>query len=420
MASDYSSNPEMVPLGDIIAELEGGVSVKAGDRPSGPGERGVLKVSAVSDGHFRPNENKVVPPRSYSKLTLSVSRGDLIISRANTPELVGACGLVHEDRLDLYLPDKLWKIHLHDARRDSVEWLCLVLCSPAIRAQLRARASGTGRAMKNISKPALLGIKVHRPSREDQDRLADAFRSYADIGKTLSKLYQVKKAFLRGLMQQLLTGRRRLPAFADGAWDSTPLSSFVEPTSETNGPMITDRVLSCTKLYGIIAQAERFKQRIASADVSHYQIVRRTDLVFDPMLLWDTSIGFVENYDIGVVSPAYTTFRFTQSESDRRYIRWLLRSHRARHMYKVISQGTNQRRRKAPTKAFLKIEFEMPTGSGERAAIADILDTAQREIELLEQLREQIQLQKRGLMQKLLTGEIRVLAEAPAAEEVKT
>lgn len=46
--------------------------------------------------------------------------------------------------------------------------------------------------------------------------------------------------------------------------------------------------------------------------------------------------------------------------------------------------------------------------------IADILDTAQREIELLEELREQIQLQKRALMQKLLTGEIRVPAEANA------
>lgn len=128
------------------------------------------------------------------------------------------------------------------------------------------------------------------------------------------------------------------------------------------------------------------------------------------MLLWDGSIGFVEEYDVGIVSPAYATLRFMGSEGDRRFVRWLLRSHRARHMYKVISQGTNQRRRKAPVDAFVKAVFTMPADSGERQAIADVLDTAQREIDLLKQLREQVQTQKRGLMQRLLTGQIRVPA----------
>src|SRR5205823_4810300 len=118
-------------------------------------------------------------------------------------------------------------------------------------------------------------------------------------------------------------------------------------------------VLSCTKR-GIVAQSKRFGKRLASTDLGRYKVASRGDLVFDPMLLWDASIGFVNDYESGVVSPAYSTFRFRSDKGSRTYFESLLYSHTMRERYRLISQGTNQRRRKAPAEAFLSTEIPIP------------------------------------------------------------
>jgi restriction endonuclease S subunit len=88
----------------------------------------------------------------------------------------------------------------------------------------------------------------------------------------------------------------------------------------------------------------------------------------------------------------------------------LLKSYNLIHRYKQISQGTNTRRRKAHPSDFLKTVVRMPPTKGEQDKIADVLKIAQREIDLLTALRDQIDLQKRGLLSKLLSGEIPVPA----------
>ena len=99
-----------VPLSCIISELESGVSVNGEDRLAASDEQGVLKVSAISDGRFHPRENKAIVPGDRSRVTVSPRCGDLLISRANTLDLVGACGYVEHDYPHLFLPDKLWKV----------------------------------------------------------------------------------------------------------------------------------------------------------------------------------------------------------------------------------------------------------------------------------------------------------------------
>ncbi len=381
-----------------------------------PVERPYLRVANVQDGHFDLRNIKTVRVERSSVEKHSLQTGDVLLTEGGDFDKLGRGHIWRGE-----IPDCLHQNHVFAVRTDHAvllpEYLAAITSGPWGRAYFRG-CSKQSTNLASINSTQVKEMPLPLPPLNEQRQIIERLANFDDASSLLGGLIQHRRSRLRGLMQQLLTGRRRLPMFAGGVWELTPLSDFLEPKSETNSSMATDRVLSCTKLYGIIAQEERFKQRIASADASHYQVVRRTDLVFDPMLLWDASIGFVEKYDIGVVSPAYTTLQFTQAESDRRYIRWMLRSHRACHMYKVISQGTNQRRRKAPTQAFLKAEFEMPISTGERAAIADILDTAQREVELLEQLREQIQIQKRGLMQKLLTGQTRISEYEDNAREV--
>jgi len=224
----------------------------------------------------------------------------------------------------------------------------------------------------------------------------------------IDKLIAAKREFKRGLMQELLTGRRRFPEFEASRWEMVPLGHFFVEKDVRNTGGTIEFVYSCSKLYGVVPQNERFKNRVAARDVSHYQVVEPGNLVYDPMLLWDGSIGFVPAPRVGVVSPAYATFSFREDRGDRTFISYALKSHRAQQLYRIISQGTNVRRRKAHPADFLRIKIPVPTELEEQARIGSVIASIDRQIDLLQSLRNQIETQKRGLMQKLLTGELAI------------
>lgn len=92
------------PLSTFISALDAGVSVNAGDRPATPAEIGVLKTSCVTNGVFEPSENKVVlEPEEQERVTECVRGGTIIISRMNTPALVGANAYVENDLANVFL-----------------------------------------------------------------------------------------------------------------------------------------------------------------------------------------------------------------------------------------------------------------------------------------------------------------------------
>lgn len=96
-------------VSDFVLSLDAGVSVNAGDRAARQAELGILKTSAVTNGVFDASENKVVlAEREQSRLKESVTGGTIVISRMNTPALVGANAYVESNHENLFLPDRLW------------------------------------------------------------------------------------------------------------------------------------------------------------------------------------------------------------------------------------------------------------------------------------------------------------------------
>ena len=98
---------QTVRLVNLIIRMDAGVSVNSGSNPSGQGEYGILKTSAVSNGIFSPGENKVISAAELLRAKTSPVEGCIIMSRMNTPALVGASAYVTETRNDLFLPDRL-------------------------------------------------------------------------------------------------------------------------------------------------------------------------------------------------------------------------------------------------------------------------------------------------------------------------
>lgn len=262
----------------------------------------------------------------------------------------------------------------------------------------------TGAMAPHISGKDIASFRFWLPPLAEQRAIMEILDRADAAVRAADSLIERKIAYKKALAEDLLTGRRRFPGFP-APWRETKLSAFFAPKDD-RAPTKTPLILSCSKVYGILPQSERFSKQLASVSNAHYKHIVPGDLVYDPMLLWDASIAFSE-YD-GIVSPAYETLTWTGDETgDRRFFKALFKSQTMRYVYTTISQGTNARRRKAPVTDFLKVSMKMPDVEEQRR-IADILGALDQDMLLLRKQRDALNEQKKGLMQKLLTGEVRL------------
>lgn len=154
------------PLGDV-ATLIGGKSIVDKHQETKTPYK-VLKISAVTSGQFKPGESKNLPADYIPPSEHLVRPGDLLISRANTAELVGATALVPEDvDTNLALPDKIWRFHWKNKESSPVFYRTL-LQLPETRAKISRLCSGTGGSMKNIPKAKLLQLEIPKVDPETQ------------------------------------------------------------------------------------------------------------------------------------------------------------------------------------------------------------------------------------------------------------
>jgi type I restriction enzyme S subunit len=133
-------------------------------------EWGVLKVGCVNGGRFDPEENKALPAELTPIPELGISAGDVLISRANTRELVGGAVCVSADHPNLLLCDKLYRLRLNDAVC-LPQWLAVYLRSDAARGQIELAASGASQSMVNIGQGTILDLPMPLPTRDEQSQI---------------------------------------------------------------------------------------------------------------------------------------------------------------------------------------------------------------------------------------------------------
>jgi type I restriction enzyme, S subunit len=154
---------EKVKFGDFVVDIKAGSSY-GGEQSSmlKDNELGVLKVSAVTWGIFNPNEFKVVEKSQVRSNIISPKKGDLLFSRANTKELVGATCIVDADYPKLFLPDKIWRIDL-DEKFLLKEYVHFLFSNKLFKGILTRNATGTSGSMLNISMKKLKDIEIQLP-----------------------------------------------------------------------------------------------------------------------------------------------------------------------------------------------------------------------------------------------------------------
>lgn len=153
-----------------IERIESGTSVNAADFPAEQGSVGVLKTSCVYTGSFDWTENKTVDDEDLSRVSCPVRKNTLIVSRMNTPDLVGATGLVTEAPEGIFLPDRLWQIYFSTSH--SPEFIFYFTKSREYREQVKMACSGTSASMQNLGQDDFRSLLFAEPPTNEQIQLA--------------------------------------------------------------------------------------------------------------------------------------------------------------------------------------------------------------------------------------------------------
>ena len=193
--------------------VESGVSVNAADRPiDNPAQYGVLKTSSVSKFIFNPHEHKQVNNDEYSRVTCPVTADCIIVSRMNTPDLVGACGYVEKTYPNLFLPDRLWQISFKNGV--SAKFIWYYLNNKMVRSYISSLSTGTSSTMQNISQGQFGNISVCLPDSNEQKEIADYLDAKcAEIDKLIAKKEQLVKeleSYKKSLIYEVVTGKREV------------------------------------------------------------------------------------------------------------------------------------------------------------------------------------------------------------------
>ena len=158
-------------VGELILSCEAGWSGNGMQRKKKDGEIAVLKVSAVTKGYFDSDECKVLDDQNIIKKYVYPQAGDLLFSRANTREMVGATAVITQDYPEHILSDKLWRVRFCDAA--NVWYMKYVLSSKSIRSIFSSVSNGTSGSMFNVSMGKFKSIRIPLPPIELQQQFAD-------------------------------------------------------------------------------------------------------------------------------------------------------------------------------------------------------------------------------------------------------
>ena len=264
-----------------------------------------------------------------------------------------------------------------------------------------ASPGGAGRN-RTLGQEHFLKSKVVFPSVAEQQKIAAILTTQDKVIELKEKRLAEKLRQKKYLMQQLLTGRKRLTGFR-GEWRVEYLGKLFRERKETNCEGL--EMLAITGTQGIIPRKELDLKDNSSEDKSKYLRVCIGDIGYNTMRMWQ-GVSAYSNYE-GIVSPAYTILK-PSLLVDAKYFAYLFKMPEMIFLFYRFSQGLVDDTRNLKYENFKKIKVVYPVDKNEQSAIAQVLSTADREISLLRQDIEQEKQKKKALMQLLLTGIVRV------------
>lgn len=372
------------PKDVVIASM---ISVGPDNLPSGGGlDKSSLKTAqelGQISGKYAFNSSSIL----YSKIRPNLNKVAL-------PDFNGICSA------DMY---PMW---VADEQCVDRNFLYYTLVSERFVATASSRSFRTG--MPKINREDLESIEFALPPLLEQRKIAAILRTW-DLGlEKLSALRKAKERLRLWLRTEVVTGKRRLPGFS-GVWRDVTLSDVLTEHGEASTG--AEEVYSVSVHKGLVNQIEHLGRSFAAASTDHYNRVLPGDIVYTKSPTGDFPLGIIKQSRVDhpvIVSPLYGVFTPLRRELgimlEAQFEAPLAVSN---YLNPLVQKGAKNTIA-ITNKRFLEGKLHLPLDPNEQKAIAAILETSRRELDAIDREIAALTRQKRGLMQKLLTGEWQV------------
>lgn len=264
-----------------------------------------------------------------------------------------------------------------------------------------------GSTFESISSDDIRLLKLPIPPIPEQQKIAEILSSWDNAIENCKRIIEELKVRNKGLTQKLLTGKMRVKGF-DGKWKVRAIN---ECMSFTPRPIIKP-----TENYLALGLRSHGKGVFHKTDFNPASIametmyeVKENDLIINITFAWEHAIAIVSKKDEGgLVSHRFPTYVFKTENAIPKYFRHFILQKKFKFLLELISPGGAGRNRVMSKTDFLKLEIKLPSVQ-EQKEIATILDIATEELNQYQQKLETLQFEKKGIMQQLLTGKVRII-----------
>ncbi|EDB5228016.1 MULTISPECIES: restriction endonuclease subunit S [Gammaproteobacteria] len=391
------------PLADIVKEKISYGIVQAGPHvPDG--------VPYIKSSDVRGTINPYTLQRTSQEIHLkyrrsSVHPGDIVFSlRGN----IGESAIVPASLPEANLTQGTARISV--SAEHSNQFHYYQLASEKILNRVNALSKGS--TFKEISLEELRKVKVLCAPLPEQNKIAQILSSWDKAISTTEQLLANSQQQKKALMQQLLTGKKRLldknGVRFSGEWKTYKFSSLFNERVETGRDDLP--LLSITADDGVVYQEDTGRKNTSNEDKSKYRRICVNDIGYNTMRMWQGRSSLSDKE--GIVSPAYTIVTPT-SKVCPAYAAYLFKFPALVHIFYRHSQGLVSDTWNLKFNHFKNISWQVPS-IDEQQKIAAVLSTADKEVTALQQKLDALKQEKQALMQQLLTGKRRVKVEVAA------
>jgi type I restriction enzyme S subunit len=408
---EFPKDWNYLSLGNICRSSQYGLNT-----PANGGKYPILGMRNLQAGKIDPRDLGYVDLSSEELAIFKLRFGDLLINRTNSVELVGKTALFDLPG-DYVFASYLVRFVLNTdiASAEYVNYYC----NSHIGVYQMQRLATKGVSQANINPTELKkNFYIPLPPIPEQRKIVEILSIWDDgIAKTEQVIAALQRR-RKGLMQRLLTGDVRFPGFVisekmketkygkvPSDWKSFHLEDV---TFESRARAASENAVDLT-VFGVNNQTGLTTDSKYSADnLDRYKVVRPGMFAYNPMRLNIGSIGYCDDLlGEGLVSPDYVVFGCKEDKLDSKYFSYCIQEHRWKNW--VRRAGAGSVRVRIYYKDVSIYPIVLPT-IFEQRKITEVLQGCDSEINLYTKKLEALRRQKKGLMQRLLTGQVRVNA----------
>lgn len=338
---------------------------------------------------------------SNEKMAYEVRKGDVFFTRTSeTIEEIGISSVMLDDAKDTVFSGFILRARPLDEGLHN-EFKKYVFSARYVRSQVRARASYTTRALTNGR--SLSSTIIARPPLTEQQAIASALSDADALIESLSQLLAKKRQIKQGAMQELLTGKRRLPGFS-GEWEVKRFGDIAKPRKDRVDPKRAGLHDFCVELEHIEQASGRLTGHTETTDSSSLKSVFNAgDVLFGKLRAYLRKYWLANR--AGVCSTEIWVLEAKQSELVPGFLFQLVM---VDEFVEVASTAYGTHMPRSDWNVVQNYEVNLPA-LDEQRAIAEVLLDMDEEILGLENKLAKARQLKQGMMQALLTGRIRLV-----------